>query len=622
MASSVNGTILLSFLQLFAQEHANSVKLMEITNSVREEKYFHTLIFISHPRTEEDETSFDLDILSKLVMENLEIPMLQWRKCSTVHLPIEIQRQIFAMVTLVGKKTKDKKTLKALWQSMRRIVTTRILLLTKESGSNEDYLSNIMGYCIENKAIQVLAMETSSNSESKIFEPEIFPKFKLNSYNIEAKPRFLFFKNLYKDMKGQPLNIAIMNRSSRAYSLREVDDQVYMGGYLGHLFTVFAEKHNSFIRKPAATENLPYYFLNSKSLEGLFANRTYDMMAEFSMDILHSNIDFSRIYDLVDLCLMVPVEKPVPLYKLYSITFDPSMIALLFSSTLIFAVLVALTFWIRDSPISLQDILVNVYVFNGLLGQAFPMTRTYAGLRSFVYLLICIHGIIFNTTLVTFLQTMKTSPLMERPIRNLADMEAAHLQFAILKDEYEAQINKTALQDYKHMAYVMANKKEFFTLRNNFYSRYAYVVPSDRWMLYEEQQKYFVRARFRLSKMCFVKIIAVSVPLQANSPFKTTLDAMIRRLNDAGIIKFWKSMAFWEALKMKSLQLRDTSRIYRFKPLALEDIRLLATLFGIILSFNCFCFFMELCWFYRIPLKLPLPKIKSFKGKKYLTWKS
>ncbi|XP_058982457.1 uncharacterized protein LOC101894877 [Musca domestica] len=411
---------------------------------------------------------------------------------------------------------------------------------------------------------------------------------------IENISAFEFYPDPVKNLHGYQLNVGIKQPNYRSYISKTCETHVHLGGYLGLLFTEFARQHNATLRKPNRGERVQFFYI-SKDLHKLLENQTYEMLAELSLDIFQTNTDFSVTYNFLDWCLMLPMEQPLGSYNFYAIAFEKKIILAMLGFLFVFSMLLEITSCRRFSP---RNIILNIYVFNGLLGQPFPMQPNPLTIQMFLYSLIFLQGLIFNTAFVTQLQTLKATPTTEKAIRTVADMEKANLKFGIVQDEVDILKSQGIFDEFQSVSQIM-EPLEFFRRRDGFDSRYAYSVPFDRWVIYEEQQRYFQMPKFRISNICLVKTMGMAIPLQANSPYKNAIDTMIGRLSNGGIINYWKSMAFWEAVKRKQMPLSDTSQKFKFTAMKLEDMQLIIPLFAIMLAFILMCFLAELYWYYR-----------------------
>uniref|UniRef100_A0A1I8NEM1 Ionotropic glutamate receptor C-terminal domain-containing protein n=1 Tax=Musca domestica TaxID=7370 RepID=A0A1I8NEM1_MUSDO len=467
-------------------------------------------------------------------------------------------------VALSGTEAKDEQLLKFLWQQMKRISVSKFLLIAKQQERN-DYIRKILQFSVENKALNTMVVKESFVELREIFLPQIYPKFKMKRMVIENMAGFEFYPDPVKNMHQYQLQVAIVNASYRAYISKMFENHVHLSGYLGSIFTEFARKHNATIKKLNMTLGHEHYYLN-KDIHNIIEDESYEMLAEISVDIFKLNIDFSTMYDFLDWCLMVPMEQPLEAYEYYILTFENKILVVMLILLFLLSVLLGITSSSRGMEFSISNLFVNINVFNGLLGQSFKMEPT-------------------PTTIpfVTYLQTLKATPTLKNPILTLDDMREANLKFALIKEEEDLIKTQYLLSGYETVCQSM-EADEFYHRRNGFDTQYAYTVPSDRWNVYKEQQRYFLKPKFRMTGICFAKMVGVTIPLQLNSPYKNAIDAMIGRLNEGGIIEYWKSLAFWEAVKKKEMSLIDTSQRFTFVPMKLEDMRLLWLLFGYMLS--------------------------------------
>ncbi|XP_073824828.1 uncharacterized protein [Musca autumnalis] len=415
-----------------------------------------------------------------------------------------------------------------------------------------------MEFCKDNKAINTLALKENLLESREFFAPQIYPMFKVHVKKILPPMQTIFYPNHVKNMHGYPMRLGINKESSRAYVMSEVNNRYILSGHVGRFFRVFSEMHN-------ATIELPHYNLTSETthfvLEDLVNNGTYDLSMELTFNMYVNDMIYSDIYDYMDWCIMVPMEKPVPSYLFYIKIFDRLLISIIFGSAFILALFVTLTYWLQGYTVYWQDVLFNIYIFNGILGLPFKMETKFTGVRSFLYLLTCIAGLIINSTYVTYLQTFKARPPTEKPITTLDDIRASKLKLAVYSEEFQILRSNNVTGAYEDIVYVITSYRDYYKLRDSYDSRYAYPVPSAQWSQYEQQQKFFSKPKFRLTDICFVKMIGIMIPMQPNSPFEEDINYLIGVVNQAGLIKYWKGIEFLEALQRKRLSLIDVSTV-------------------------------------------------------------
>uniref|UniRef100_A0A905STF6 Ionotropic glutamate receptor C-terminal domain-containing protein n=1 Tax=Stomoxys calcitrans TaxID=35570 RepID=A0A905STF6_STOCA len=520
MLATTNATILFGLLKALTLENVLSMKLVEIAETLKVERYFHTMVYMGYEgwSTYRSKGPYNEDTVLKSMTARLNIPIISMKGNVSHFLWPHYNRELLAMAYLKGIQEEDKLLLETLWKSLRRNIRSRLIIVAKDEMS-DNYLADIVKFCVERKAINVMVVKESVSDSQQFFVPQIFPRFSLNSRTILNISEFVFYPNQIKNMHGSTLRIVMNKKSNKAYLLRQSNGKVVLAGYVGHLLSAFAKKYNATIKTPAFRANDTNVIV--RQIDKLVEQGLYDMSAELTMDFEgNASMEYSTICDYLTWCLMVPVGKQIPTYKLYGLIFDiPTASLVLLALVLTTAVLILST-WRKGSPILLKDTLIIIYILNGLLGQSFKMEQNLFGLKSFLYVMISLVGIIFNTSFVTYLQTYKTTPPSESPITNLEMLEKSGMQFIIQSDEFVLLDSYGNLTEYKAFAKVISSFDELNQLRDNYDSRYLYTVTSSQWPLHEQQQKFFTKPLFRLSDMCFVKLTGISVGLQNNSIYK------------------------------------------------------------------------------------------------------
>uniref|UniRef100_A0A1I8NIU9 Ionotropic glutamate receptor C-terminal domain-containing protein n=1 Tax=Musca domestica TaxID=7370 RepID=A0A1I8NIU9_MUSDO len=209
-------------------------------------------------------------------------------------------------------------------------------------------------------------------------------------------------------MYGTPLRLSLKRHSTKSYILKEVNGTYFLGGHVGHFFDEFAKYHNAIIEFPTG-------YLNALSFDGFLDNDTLDISQQLSVNRYESDRAYSDCYTYLDWCIMVPTASLIQKYMFYGIIFDIRIMGLILATILLLAMVIAFTFWLEGKATHLLDTVFNIYIFNGMLGQPYQMEPHFSGVRSILYMLICLGGIMINTTYVTYLQSFNANPPTEKP---------------------------------------------------------------------------------------------------------------------------------------------------------------------------------------------------------------
>ncbi|XP_061393967.1 uncharacterized protein LOC133329509, partial [Musca vetustissima] len=400
-----------------------------------------------------------------------------------------------------------------------------------------------------------MAIQEDVATKPKYYTPQIYPFFELKVNNFTGSTHMIFYLDHVKNMHKSPLRLTLKIGSNKSYILKEQNGTFFLGGHVGHFFDEFAKYHN-------ATITFPIGYIDAFRFDEFLDNNTLDMSQQLELNNYKSGRVHSDNYAFLDWCIMVPTESPIPDYMFYAMIFDVRILSLILMTMLCLTLAIDFTFWLEGKPNSLWNIFLNIYTFNGMLGQPFQMEATYCGWRSILYVLTCLGGVMINTTFVTYLQSFNASPPTLNPINTLEDVMAHNKKILMYADEFYRMDNVTFpdLDLYVKVITVVPTFYEFYTLRDNFDTRYLYPVPEVQWALYDEQQKFFAKRKFRLSDVCFVRMHGQMIPMQENSPFEEAVNDMIGIANQAGLIKHWKQMSFIEAIQRKRINLTDSSR--------------------------------------------------------------
>ncbi|XP_037824219.1 uncharacterized protein LOC119612479 [Lucilia sericata] len=597
-ATATSTSILIGFLEILTHENEFSYKLMELTNWIKEDRYYQTILYMRHDDKQGNdyEELYNTDKILKYIMDESNTPIINLKGNTSYYLWSRYNRRFMAIVHLNGNENEDQELLKTLWRTLKRNLLTRFILLLKRS-RDWKYIKNILNFCYENKVVNVMVINISLQKGNVLYTMEIFPEFKVRYEKLKERNTTVLFIDQVKNMHGAAITLIMNKASSRCYLLRIENGKFILGGFVGHFFSEFARKHNATLTFPN------YHTLDNEMflslMDDLVENGTYDASTELSINLYNTDLVYTKTYDYMDWCLMVPLEESVPSYSFYVMVFDTASMVMILIAFIAFSIVLAVTYIVKQERVICNELLFNIYVLNGLLGQSFKGERSFSSVRSLLFMLICLSGLVFNTTYVTYLQTFNARPPKKHVINSLEDIKKSGMLIALYKEEYALlKAYDVGIELTNHLK-VIPSYTEYHALRDSFDGRFIYPVPSAQWTLYEQQQKFFSKPRYRLTDICIIKMIGMQLPLQPNSPYEEAMNTVIGQVNQAGIVAYWKSLAFLEFVQLKRISLEDKSSISTFEPMKLEDMKLLMFLFIVIVILLCICFAIEVYWPYR-----------------------
>ncbi|KAI8118193.1 hypothetical protein CVS40_10064 [Lucilia cuprina] len=572
--TATSTSILIGFLEILTHENEFSYKLMELAKWIKEDRYYQTIIYMRHDdrQGEDYEEAYNTDKILKYLMCESDTTIMNLKGNTSYYLWYKYNRRIMALVHLNGNEYEDQELLITLWRTLKRNLLTRLILLVKKL-SDWKYIEKILKFCYENKVINVMVINISLQKSNVLYTMEVFPEFKLKYEKIKKRNTTILFIDQVKNMQGAVITLVMNKASKRCYVLRVENGTFILGGFVGHFFNEFARKHNATLTFPN------YHNLNKEmflsALDALVENGTYDASTELTMNLYNTDLVYTKIYDYMDWCLMVPLEKSVPAYRFYIMVFDTASMIMIVVSFLAFSLILAVTYIVRQERVIFHKLLFNIYVLNGLLGQAFKGERSFSSIRSLLFMLICLSGLVFNTTYVTYLQTFNARPPKKHVINSLDDIKKLDMRIALFEEEFDLLRAFDPANEFTSHLKIIPTYKEYVALRSSFDSRYVYPVPSSQWTIFEQQQKFFSKPRYRMTNICILKMFGMQLPLQPNSPYEEAMNTLIGQVNQAGLVAYWKSLAFLEFVQLKRISLEDKSSISTFEPMKLEDMKLL-----------------------------------------------
>ncbi|XP_037824220.1 uncharacterized protein LOC119612480, partial [Lucilia sericata] len=580
-ATATSTSILIGFLEILTHENEFSYKLTELANWIKEDRYYQSILYMRHDdkQGKDYEEAYNTDKILKYLMCESNTPIMNLKGNTSYYLWYRYNRRFMAIVHLNGKEKEDQELLMTLWRTLKRNLLTRFILLLKKTKDGK-YIKNILEFCYENKVINVMVINISLQKGNTLYTMEAFPEFKMKLEKLKEKNTTVLFIDQIKNMQGAAITLIMHNVSTSCYVLREENETYILGGFVGHFLSEFARKHNATLTFPENHELDQEMFISL--MDELVENGTYDASTELSINFYDTNLVYTKTYDYLDWCLMVPLEKSVPAYRFYIMVFDTPSMVMIVVAFITFSIVLAVTYFVNREEIVFQELLFNINVLNGLLGQSFKGERYFSGVRSLLFMLICLSGLVFNTTYVTYLQTFNARPPKKHVINSLDDIKKLDMRIALFVEEYDLLRAFDPANEFTTLLKIIPSYKEYYALRSSFDPRYVYPVPSAQWTIFEQQQKFFSKPRYRMTDICILKMFGMQLPLQPNSPYEEAMNTLIGQVNQAGLVAYWKSLAFLEFVQLDRISLEDKSSISTFEPMKLEDMKLLMFLFVVI----------------------------------------
>ncbi|XP_037943379.1 uncharacterized protein LOC119676217 [Teleopsis dalmanni] len=284
---------------------------------------------------------------------------------------------------------------------------------------------------------------------------------------------------------------------------------------------------------------------------------------------------FSYPYEQMDWCVVVPVEADIPSYEFYIIVFEASAFGITVATLVLISMILSGALYLQGYRPDLLDILMHDNCLRGALGQSFVEIRKSPLLIRFIYLKICLLGILLTTTYNSYFATYVTSAPKEAPFLNFDDVLRSGLLVYAWTPEYNELVGRVKeFKKYERMFYRENSFQKYIEMRDSFNIKYGYMMPTTKWTIVNEQQKIFRTPILRYRKdLCFFNNIPMCFPVHQNSIFSGILYQLILETAQSGLTRQWEQMGFLELIAAGKLNLTDLSKKREYTSMQMEDLK-------------------------------------------------
>ncbi|XP_055904984.1 uncharacterized protein LOC129940619 [Eupeodes corollae] len=561
-------------------------KLIEFLKEVQKREAFDSLLILRQSNffgtTEEN--------FFRKLHNSLEVPLIQLTEKKTFLLKESFNRNILTVIFL---ESWNEELLGRLLDDLHQIRTSRIIYIL----SNEKLVKNVFKFCWNTGMINALAILGDFKNSSIFYSFTIFPAFVVEqNIWIQGDQDSKIFPNRLRNLNGYTLPIFIGGPKHTMIVTRNKYGHTVLKGFLGHLFEALLTKHNATLNSSNFDLSLP-----SQVILKLVLNNTIEISAaatypEIPMD------SFTYPYDLVDWCIMLPVEARMSISKVFMIIFEGNTFIIIIGMMVIFSALLEWATTITSTRYnSLLNYFFNDSIFRGILGQSFTEEKTKASITiKLIYLLVFLLGLNVITLYGAFLQTYSTHPPSEPRIQSFDDLLASKLKVYSLKQEVNRLVQSDEQFRTKYYGIFLFEKNfsNYAKLEFSFDTKYAYVLTNIKWIIIDHRQKTYSQPIFRLPKgMCLFRNIPMAFPIYENSIFKDIMNFLLLEIQSAGLMDFWKRRTFYELVEAGKLKLNDLTTKRNFKPMQVKDLTSIWVGIGLGYITGGLCFLSEICAF-------------------------
>ncbi|XP_067622391.1 uncharacterized protein [Eurosta solidaginis] len=516
----------------------------------------------------------------------------------------KFNRNLMSIVQLTQNPRKDKKMLQTLWKRLHWNRQSFLVLLFDDI-ANENYVSAILRFCAKEKAINVIGLQPYlAVFERSYCTLRLFPKEEVIKQTFVQRYQNLFY-NQIQNMQGYPLRAIGIKSPPELYQYTTKDGATVLSGYAAKAVRDYARRHNATLEFQIGN-NLKANI--STGLVTVLQIYNSDIGPIQSLNRLHGIAPFSTVINYGDACLMIPMETSLPKFSYYYLMMRKSFVFLFCFSVVIISCIWALILrWNCPQHVKFIDYILNLYVFQVLLGATAFQQRQIVGIQKLISIIISFAGVVFGTAYVAYLQSFTMDAPTETEAKSIEDLLRRGIKIAIPAVAKPLMMREKNYHKCLHNFTFFNNDTELFLLRDSFDTRYAF-VKSNMWPLLEALQKYFSKPLFRSSDICFHERYQQVFHMSENSIYHQSLNYFILKLREAGLIDHWWRHSFIELLEMDVISLEDRNKQSGFQPLKLNDLRLIFIGLGVMWVLCICCFVLELFW-----IKIQKAMISSLK---------
>lgn len=409
------------------------------------------------------------------------------------------------------------------------------------------------------------------------------------------------------NLAGYNLPIILGGSDPRIIGYTTSKGETVVAGFVGHFLQAFAKKFNAQLVEPLPAK--AGGFAPAQQLIQAVRNGTVDISAGLTFPQIPI-IGYSYPYEQMNWCLMMPVEPEIPGYEFFIIVFELNAFIITFLSIVIISMLLSRALYQAGYKPDLFDVFLHDNCLRGVLGQSFSEISNPTLIVRFVYLKICVLGILLTTSYNAYFSTYVTSAPKEPALRTFDDILTSGRKIFAWAPEYNELLGRVAeFKKYAPMFYQEPEYKKYLKMRDSFNTKYGYMVPTPKWIIFNEQQKVFTTPIFRRREdLCFFNNIPMCFPIHENSIYKETLYQLILETAQAGLTEHWRQNGFIELIYANQLSFADLSKKNEFTAMKILDLKYIWFGLAVMVVVVWIVFIAELCIFRRKAIKL---RIKS-----------
>ncbi|XP_036333544.1 uncharacterized protein LOC118744536 [Rhagoletis pomonella] len=450
--------------------------------------------------------------------------------------------------------------------------------------------------------VPVILMNELSTVTARFYSYNHFPDFTLErkSLSLDLFHHGPIYPQRLGNLQGYKLSF-IMSGTDPRLVVYDYKGERIMGGYAGHFLTSFASKHNCTLYEPLPAPSITR-FAPAQECVAAVRNGTVDISIGLTFPRMTSDKKFTfdgltYPYEHANWCAWSPLEPDVPHYEFFWIVFEGLAFALTLLTIFVISIVLSFALWQYDHKPDVTRFFLHDACLRGVLAQSFRELAYAPFVIRFIYLQICILGILLTTSYNAYFAAYWTSAPKEPPFRSFNDILHSNMKVYMFAPEYNELFARAEdLRKYTPMFQIEGDYQRFLRTRDAFNTKYIYMIALSKWKIFREQQKVFTTPLFRMRHdLCLYHNIPLSFPIHSNSIFAEKLNEMILETMESGLIEHWSQTSFLELIRAGRLKFVDLSRKNEFRPMKVEDLKYVWIGYGVMCLVMVLVFVAEQC---------------------------
>lgn len=472
---------------------------------------------------------------------------------------------------------------KAYFDMMKIIRNAKLLLYINRNERTKHLtkLENFFKYCWFQKSLNVMAIFKDFSSTRHLHAYKPFPQFSMELINPNSSE--LLYPDRVRNLMGHNFTTLPDQIIPNTFLTTTKKGEMKISGFLGKFIDLLMERINATLILPFPIKKGEVQFYGY--LEALTQNNTIDLPGTLApimneKQILH----YSYPFKIIKSCLMIPMAQNMPLKNIFFYLVNLKMTCISLSNLYLFTLLLNVRRIMmlnttsngnKDYGLTLPDYILNDVALRGLLGQPFTVWSKAQYFTKYIYILLFIVGLYISVIYSAFLQSYFTQPFKEKQLKTFQDLYNNNVY--ILFSDRQVNYFKDTLN--LKLLYRTASLEEMNKMRSALNTSYAYQTINIHWnSLFSHHQNLLKNKLFIFSKdACFYETNMLSFPLANNSIYRDTVDDLIMRITDHGLLNYWLDTNFVDDLtneeSMFNLDFASAEN-HHGKPLNMKDFEL------------------------------------------------